>query len=100
MRNFTVQVTPQTNTKVLVEGLKRKVGNRSFNSEQDTMILEEAVLCICDFSDRAKKDLSKGTTLQASRNFSMSFVNFQVKLNCPNNASYIDKVIYKLRGNI
>lgn len=100
MRNFTLQITPYSNCKTLIKDLNKKLGSNIHSNTQDALIFEQALLCINDFSERAQKNYSKGTTLQISKRFDMSFVSFNIELNCSRKKSFIANAIYKLRGNI
>lgn len=100
MRNFTLQVTPYSNGNTLIKDLKKRLGSNINSNTLDALVFEQAISCINDFSERAKKKYSKGTTLHISKRFDMSFVSFNIELIFSHKKSFMANAIYRLRGNI
>lgn len=99
MKSFIVHISQYSSAAQKTLALRKKV-NSYVHSAEDQLVMEEAEKFIHDLEARAQAQYSVGTSIQISKLFKLSSVEFTVSLQHPPKVSFIERIRRKLRGDV
>lgn len=100
MKDFSVVVTPESNTDELVAATKSRIAAIGAPNAQDQLVMDDLIQCIEDYIRRAKELSGPGTVLRIEKSFQFSFVTIVVRLAAPDPRGVLERLLHRLGGNI
>lgn len=99
MKSFIVHISQHSSAAQKTLALRQKV-NSYAHSAEDQLVMEEAEKCIHDLESRAQAQHSVGTSIQISKLFKLSSLEFTVSLQHPQKVSFVERIRRRIRGDV